>query len=81
MGVELLTKPGLFFLDEATSGLDPGTETEMMELLRDLADGGRTVILVTHATKNVMMCDQVVFLAKGGYLAYLWPAQRGAGVL
>jgi ABC-type multidrug transport system ATPase subunit len=73
MGVELLTKPGLFFLDEATSGLDPGTETEMMELLRELADGGRTVILVTHATKNVMMCDQVVFLAKGGYLAYFGP--------
>ncbi len=73
MGVELLTKPGLFFLDEATSGLDPGTETEMMELLRDLADGGRTVILVTHATKNVMMCDQVVFLARGGHLAYFGP--------
>jgi energy-coupling factor transporter ATP-binding protein EcfA2 len=73
MGVELLTKPGLFFLDEATSGLDPGTETEMMELLRDLADGGRTVLLVTHATKNVMMCDQVVFLATGGYLAFYGP--------
>jgi ABC transport system ATP-binding/permease protein len=73
IGVELLTKPGLFFLDEATSGLDPGTETEMMELLRDLADGGRTVILVTHATKNVMMCDQVVFLARGGYLAFFGP--------
>jgi ABC-type multidrug transport system ATPase subunit len=73
IGVELLTKPGLFFLDEATSGLDPGTETEMMELLRDLADGGRTVILVTHATKNVMMCDQVVFLSKGGYLAFFGP--------
>jgi ABC-type multidrug transport system ATPase subunit len=73
IGVELLTKPGLFFLDEATSGLDPGTETEMMELLRGLADGGRTVILVTHATKNVMMCDQVVFLAKGGYLAFFGP--------
>jgi ABC-type multidrug transport system ATPase subunit len=73
MGVELLTKPGLFFLDEATSGLDPGTETEMMELLRGLADGGRTVILVTHATKNVMMCDQVVFLARGGFLAFFGP--------
>jgi ABC-type multidrug transport system ATPase subunit len=73
IGVELLTKPALFFLDEATSGLDPGTETEMMNLLRDLADGGRTVILVTHATKNVMMCDQVVFLAKGGYLAFFGP--------
>lgn len=70
IGVELLTKPSLFFLDEATSGLDPGTETQMMRLLRRLADQGRTIMLVTHATKNVMICDRVVFLAKGGRLAF-----------
>jgi len=70
MGVELLTRPSLFFLDEATSGLDPGTEAQLMRLLRRLADEGRTVVLVTHATKNVMMCDKVVFLARGGHLAY-----------
>jgi ABC-type multidrug transport system ATPase subunit/pSer/pThr/pTyr-binding forkhead associated (FHA) protein len=73
MGVELLTKPSLFFLDEATSGLDPGTEREIMELLRQLADQGRTILLITHATKNVKLCDLVVFLAKGGYVAYLGP--------
>lgn len=73
MGVELLTKPSLFFLDEATSGLDPGTETSMMKLLRRLADQGRTILLITHATKNVMFCDLVVFLAKGGRIAYLGP--------
>jgi len=70
IGVELLTKPRLFFLDEPTSGLDPGTEAEMMKLLRKLADQGRTILLITHATKNVMMCDQVIFLARGGYLAF-----------
>jgi len=57
IGVELLTKPRLFFLDEPTSGLDPGTEYNMMRLLRKLADQGRTIVLITHATKNVMMCD------------------------
>lgn len=71
MGVELLTKPSLFFLDEATSGLDPGTEAQMMKLLRKLADQGRTVLLITHATKNVMTCDLVIFLARGGYIAFL----------
>lgn len=76
IGVELITKPGLFFLDEATSGLDPGTEAELMRLLRQLADDGRTVILVTHATKNVMMCDKVIFLAKGGYLAFYGPPEE-----
>jgi ABC-type multidrug transport system ATPase subunit/pSer/pThr/pTyr-binding forkhead associated (FHA) protein len=73
IGVERLTRPGLFFLDEATSGLDPGTENRLMRLLRQLADDGQTILLVTHATKNVMLCDQVVFLAKGGRLAFFGP--------
>jgi len=76
IGVELLTKPRLFFLDEPTSGLDPGTEMEMMKLLRKLADQGRTILLITHATKNVMMCDKVIFLARGGYVAYFGPPEE-----
>jgi hypothetical protein len=63
----------LFFLDEPTSGLDPGTETAFMHLMRRLADQGRTIIMVTHATKNVMLADKVVFLARGGYLAWFGP--------
>jgi ABC-type multidrug transport system ATPase subunit/pSer/pThr/pTyr-binding forkhead associated (FHA) protein len=76
IGVERLTRPGLFFLDEATSGLDPGTENQLMRLLRQLADDGQTILLITHATKNVMMCDQVVFLAAGGNLAYFGPPSQ-----
>lgn len=48
----------------------------MMELLRALADAGRTVALVTHATNNVTLCDQVVFLGRGGYLCYAGPPQE-----
>lgn len=69
MGVEYLTQPGLFFLDEATSGLDPGTEAEIMSLLRGLADNGHTVLIVTHATKNIAKCHKIAFLASG-YLIY-----------
>jgi ABC-type multidrug transport system ATPase subunit/pSer/pThr/pTyr-binding forkhead associated (FHA) protein len=79
IGVERLTRPGLFFLDEATSGLDPGTENRLMRLLRQLADEGQTILLVTHATKNVTLCDQVVFLAKGGRLAYFGPPGEALG--
>ncbi|NPV77114.1 MAG: FHA domain-containing protein [Anaerolineae bacterium] len=75
IGVELLTKPRLFFLDEPTSGLDPGTEYEMMKLLRHLADQGRTVLIITHATKNVMFCDKAIILAKGGNLAFYGPPE------
>lgn len=70
IGVELLTRPPLFFLDEPTAGLDPATESRMMDLLRQLADQGRTILLVTHATRNIAICDKVLFLAAGGRMAY-----------
>ncbi|QLE45026.1 ATP-binding cassette domain-containing protein (plasmid) [Nostoc sp. C052] len=73
IGVELISTPSLFFLDEATSGLDPGTELQIMSMLRSLSNAGSTVVLITHATKNVAIADQVVFLAKGGRLAYVGP--------
>ncbi len=65
IAVELLAEPNLFFLDEPTSGLDPGLEKKMMYTLRRLADGGRTIVLVTHATANIVQCDHVCFLSQG----------------
>jgi len=76
IGVELLNKPGFFFLDEPTSGLDPGMETELMHLMRRLADQGRTIVMITHATKNVMLADKVVFLARGGFLTWFGPPEE-----
>src|SRR5436305_890955 len=73
IALELLANPSVFFLDEPTSGLDPGLDRKMMLLLRRLADRGRTIILVTHATNNIYTCDYVCFLAAGGYLAYFGP--------
>jgi ABC-type multidrug transport system ATPase subunit len=75
IAVELLAEPRLFFLDEPTSGLDPGLEKMMMHTLRHLADGGRTVVLVTHATANITQCDHVCFLAKGR-LVYFGPPEE-----
>ena len=73
IALELLANPSIFFLDEPTSGLDPGLDRKMMALLRRLADQGRTIILVTHATNNINACDYVCFLAQGGRLAYFGP--------
>jgi len=70
IGVELLTQPTVFYLDEPTSGLDPGLDARMMQLFRRLADQGRTVVLTTHATKNIMLCDKVAFMARGGHLVF-----------
>jgi ABC-type multidrug transport system ATPase subunit len=73
LAAEELGDPDVFFLDEPTSGLDPGLEKEVMLSLRDLARRGRTVILITHATANVLLCDRVLFLAPGGHPVYHGP--------
>jgi ABC-type multidrug transport system ATPase subunit/pSer/pThr/pTyr-binding forkhead associated (FHA) protein len=73
IALELLANPSVFFLDEPTSGLDPGLDRKMMLLLRTLADKGHTIVLVTHATSNINVCDYVCFLAQGGHVAYFGP--------
>ncbi len=73
IALELLANPSVFFLDEPTSGLDPGLDRKMMYLLRNLADKGHTIVLVTHATNNINACDYICFLAQGGRLAYYGP--------
>lgn len=76
IGVELLADPKLFFLDEPTSGLDPGLDKEMMLLLREQADRGRTIALVTHATDNIEICDRIAFMGLGGNLCYYGPPEE-----
>jgi ABC-type multidrug transport system ATPase subunit len=68
-GTELVSRPGLLFLDEVTTGLDPGLERRLMELMRQLA-GARTVVTITHATKNLSLCDKVVIMGRGGHLSF-----------
>lgn len=76
VALELLTRPSLLFLDEPTSGLDPGLDKQVMQTLRGLADGGRTVVVVTHSVANLGVCDKVLLLAPGGSVAYFGPPDK-----
>lgn len=75
IAAELLADPKLIYLDEATSGLDPGLEKKMMHTLRRMADEGRTVVLITHATNNIVQSDHVAFLSQGS-LIFFGPSQE-----
>lgn len=71
IAVELLADPGLFFLDEPTSGLDPGTEASLMNTLNNLAkQKGKTIVMVTHTTQNLHLCDKILFMGKGGRICF-----------
>lgn len=73
VAIELLNRPGLLFLDEPTTGLDPGLEGQSMRLFRRLADNQRAVILVTHATRSLELCDRVVVMGRGGVIVFDGP--------
>ncbi|MEV6765158.1 FHA domain-containing protein [Streptomyces sp. NPDC051105] len=79
VALELLTKPSLLFLDEPTSGLDPGMDRSVMNMLRGLADDGRTVIVVTHSVLSLDACDRLLVLAPGGRTAYFGPPGDALG--
>jgi ABC-type multidrug transport system ATPase subunit/ABC-type multidrug transport system permease subunit len=76
VALELLTKPSLIFLDEPTSGLDPGMDRDVMQLLRGLADDGRTVLVVTHSVAELGLCDKLLVMAPGGSVAYFGPPEE-----
>lgn len=70
IAVELLADPKLLFLDEPTSGLDPGIERNLMATLANMAHAGRTIVLVTHTTQSIELCDRVVMMGNGGRLCF-----------
>jgi len=66
----LLKDPQLLILDEPTSGLDPQGTVEMRELIKDLRQGGRTVLLSSHLLNEVeLTCDRVGVIARGSLVA------------
>ena len=71
IAVELLTHPHVFFLDEPTSGLDPVTSAELIARLRQLADQAATVVFTTHSAQDLALCDRIVFMARGGRIAFV----------
>lgn len=72
IAVELLADPRVFFLDEPTSGLDPGIEKDLMITLRDMSrKQDRTIVIVTHTTQNLDLCDKIIFMGKGGRVCFV----------
>ncbi len=66
----LLHEPQLIILDEPTNGLDPAGQLEIRELIRTLAQSGRTIFLSSHMLHEVeQICDDVAILKDGRVVA------------
>lgn len=65
----LVHEPDLVFLDEPTSGLDPQARRNLWDVLRDINDQGRTVVLTTHYLDEAeSLCDRVAIMDHGRIL-------------
>jgi len=69
-GSELVGAPRALVLDEPTTGLDPDLQRRLMLFLRGLADHGLAVVVSTHATGSLDLCDQIAVMSPGGRLRF-----------
>jgi len=76
LGQELISQSTrILFLDEPTSGLDPRASQDIIRLVRQLADAGRLVFLVTHdlTPEVIAQVDHLLVLTAGGRLSFFGP--------
>lgn len=81
IAMEYISFPTLFILDEPDSGLDGVVARNLFEKLREIADTGKIVIVITHTPDRVIdLFDDVIVLAKDaertGRLAYYGPVDE-----
>lgn len=72
VSIQLLNDPKILLLDEPTSGLDSFTAASILEVLRHLAEEGRTIICTIHQPRSDLYSQfgNILLLAKGGCVAY-----------
>ncbi|KAJ0086639.1 hypothetical protein Patl1_08114 [Pistacia atlantica] len=70
IGNEILLNPSLLFLDEPTSGLDSTTALRIVQMLRDIAKGGKTVVTTIHQPSSRLFSefDKLILLGRGSSL-------------
>jgi ABC-type branched-subunit amino acid transport system ATPase component len=62
----LLLRPSFLLLDEPTAGLPDDLTEKVMEVIRELAAGGTSVVIVEHDLNLIWsLCDEVLFMAEG----------------
>jgi ribose transport system ATP-binding protein len=66
------TEPDILILDEPTAGVDIGTKSEILEMIRDLADAGKGVIIISSEYPELLaVSDRILILRDGTVTADL----------
>ena len=74
LATALLGEPDVLVLDEPTVGLDPVLRRDLWSTFRELATGGRTLLVSSHVMDEADRCDRLLLLREGRLLADETPA-------
>ena len=70
LAVAVANNPGIVLLDEPTSALDPHARRAVWEIIRQLHDEGRTIVLTTHAMEEAeALCGRIAIIDRGEVVA------------
>ncbi len=70
LAIALINDPEIIFLDEPTTGLDPQSRRNFWNLINNIKNLGKTIVLTTHYMDEAeSLCDQLVIVDKGKIIA------------
>lgn len=69
LGTAIVHEPGILFLDEPTSGVDPVSRRKFWDLIHNVAESGVTVFVTTHFMDEAEHCDRMALIYKGKMIA------------
>jgi ABC-2 type transport system ATP-binding protein len=69
LGTAVIHQPGIIFLDEPTSGVDPISRRNFWELINDLSANGTTVLVTTHYLEEAEYCNNIILINAGRLIA------------
>ena len=78
----LATQPDVLLLDEVIAGLNPTEVEKIMELIREIREGGMSIIIIEHVMRAMMnLSDRIVVINQGSKIAEGLPAEIAANPL
>ncbi|HNX90267.1 MAG TPA: ABC transporter ATP-binding protein [Candidatus Omnitrophota bacterium] len=75
LGCAIAHEPGIVFLDEPTSGVDPIARKNFWELIKEMSGKGVTVFVTTHYMDEAENCDRLALIYRGTIIAMGTPSE------
>jgi len=75
LGAAVIHQPGIVFLDEPTSGVDPISRRNFWELINELSSEGTTIFVTTHYLEEAEFCNNIILIDAGKLIAEGNPKQ------